>query len=82
VDLGYQFRSAEKLQVITTQVRSFGLGDDPRDKISGIVDGQEQVIDFVRAKELALLDRRVSFGPSGGFSFRRLQLHLGIGQAF
>ena len=82
VDLGYQFRGREDLQVVTAQIRPFGPGDDPADKIRRTVGGQEQVIDYVRAEELALLDRRVSFGPSGGFSFRRLQLHLGIGQAF
>lgn len=82
VDLGYQFRSQERLQVITNQIRPLGPNDDPADRIRGDVDGEEQVIDFVRSEELALLNQRVSFGPSGGFSFRRFQLHLGIGQAF
>ena len=82
VDLGYQFGGQERLQVITTQIRPLGPNDDPADRIRGTVGGQEEVIDFVRSEELALLNRRVSFGPSGGFSFRRLQLHLGIGQAF
>jgi hypothetical protein len=82
LDVGYQFRSQENLQVITAQVRPFGPGDDPADRIRAMVGGKEEVIDYVRAEELALLDPRVSFGPSGGFSLSRLQLHIGIGQAF
>jgi outer membrane protein insertion porin family/translocation and assembly module TamA len=82
LDVGYQFRSQQNLQVITAQVRPFGPGDNPADRIRAIVGGNEEVIDYVRAEELALLDPRVSFGPSGGFSLSRLQLHIGIGQAF
>ena len=82
VDLGYQFRGAERLQVITTQIRPFGPGDDPKNRIRRTVGDQEEVIEYVRARELALLDPRVSYGPSGGFSFDRLQLHIGTGQAF
>ena len=82
VDLGYRFRGRENLQVVTAQIRPFGPDDDLADRITGTVDGQKQTIDYVRSEALALLDPRVSFGPSSGFSFRRLQLHLGIGQAF
>ena len=82
VDLGYRFRGRESLQVVTAQIRLLGPDDDPDTRIKGTVEGQEQVIDYVRSEALALLDPRVSFGPPGGFSFRRLQLHFGIGQAF
>ena len=84
VDLGYRFRGIEPLQVVTTQIRAFEEGDDPGDKIRGIVDGQEEPIDYVAAEELelAVLDPRVFYGPRGGFSFNRFQIHLSIGQAF
>ena len=84
VDLGYRFRGTEPLQVVTTQIRPFETGDDPADKISGIVGdpGQEEAIDYVATEELAVLDPRASYGPTSGFSFSRFQIHLSIGQAF
>ena len=82
VDLGYRFGGKENLQVVTSQIRRFGPDDDPADRISLTEDGEKQVIDYVRSEELVLLGPRVSYGPSGGLSWRRLQLHLGIGQAF
>ena len=82
VDLGYQFRGSEPLQVVTTQIRAFEEGDDPGDKISGMVDGQQVPIDYVATEELAVLDPRVFYGPRGGFSLNRFQIHLSIGQAF
>ena len=82
VDLGYRFRGIEPLQVVTTQIRAFEEGDDPRDRISGIVDGQEEPIDYVATEELAVLDPRVFYGSRGGFSISRFQIHLSIGQAF
>ena len=82
VDLGYRFRGIEPLQVVTTQIRPFVAGDDPADKISGMVGDQVEVIDYVATEELAVLDPRVLYGPQSGFSFSRFQLHLSIGQAF
>ena len=90
VDLGYRFRGIEPLQVVTTQIRAFEEGDDPADKISGMVDGQQVPIDYVVTmedvgvdeEELAVLDPRVFYGPRGGFSLNRFQIHLSIGQAF
>jgi hypothetical protein len=82
VDLGYRFRGIEPLQVVTTQIRPFGAGDDPADKISGPVGDQQEVIDYVATEELALLDPRVLFGSQDGFSLSRFQIHLSIGQAF
>lgn len=82
VDLGYRFRGIEPLQVVTSQIRPFEEGDDPADKITGIVGDQEEPIDYVVTEDLALLDPRVFYGPRGGFSRRRFQIHLSIGQAF
>ena len=82
VDLGYRFRGIEPLQVVTTQIRAFEEGDDPGDKISGIVDGQEEPIEYVATEELAVLDPRVFYGPRAGLSLSRFQIHLSIGQAF
>ena len=82
VDLGYRFRGIEPLQVVTTQIRAFEEGDDPGDKISGIVDGQEEPIEYVATEDLAVLDPRVFYGPRAGFSLSRFQIHLSIGQAF
>ena len=82
VDVGYRFRGIEPLQVVTTQIRPFGAGDDPADKISGMVGDQEEVIDYVATEELAVPDPRVFYGPESGFSFSRFQIHLSIGQAF
>ena len=82
IDVGYRFRGQEELQAVTSQVRDFGADDDPQDRISRTVDGQRMVIDYVPTDELALLGPQVSFGPSDGFAFSRLQLHLSIGQAF
>ena len=82
MDLGYRFRGIEPLQVVTTQIRPFEAGDDPTDKISGIVGDQEEVIDYVATEDLAVLDPRVFYGPRVGFSLKRFQIHLSIGQAF
>jgi outer membrane protein insertion porin family/translocation and assembly module TamA len=82
VDLGYRFRESEDLQVVTSQIRPFTPEDDPKDRISRSVGGMEAVIEYVPSGALALLGPLVSFGPSGGFSLSRLQLHLSIGQAF
>lgn len=82
VDLGYRFRGSEDLQVVTSQIRPFAPGDDPKDRIRGTVGDMKEVIEYVPSGELALLGPQVRFGPSGGFSLSRFQLHLSIGQAF
>ena len=82
VDLGYRFRGIEPLQVVTTQIRAFEAGDDPLDKISGMVGNREEVIDYVATEELALLDPQVFYGPQRAFSLSRFQIHFSIGQAF
>ena len=75
-------RCDDQWQVVTSQIRPFEEGDDPDDKISGDVDGQEETIDYVATEDLAVLDPRVFYGPQSGFSFSRFQIHLSIGQAF
>jgi len=82
VDVGYRFQGIEPLQVVTSQIRAFGAGDDPADRIIGIVDGRDEPIDYVVTEDLAVLDPRVLYGPRRGFSLSRFQLHLSIGQAF
>ena len=82
VDVGYRFRGIEPLQVVTSQIRAFGAGDDPADRIRGVVDGRDEPIDYVVLEDLAVLDPRVLYGPRKGFSLSRFQLHLSIGQAF
>ena len=82
VDFGYRFRGIEPLQVVTTQIRPFEAGDAVGDKITGVVEAEEQVIEYVVTEELAVLDPRVLYGPESGFSLSRFQLHLSIGQAF
>ena len=82
VDLGYRFRGIEPLQVVTTQIRPFEPGDDPADKITGMVGDREELIEYVATEELALLDPRVFYGPQGGFALSRFQIHLSMGQAF
>ena len=82
VDVGYSFRGIEPLQVVTPQIRPFEEGDDPDDRITGMVGDQEVTIEWVAVEELAVLDPRVFYGPRSGFSFGRFQLHLSIGQAF
>jgi len=83
VDMGYRFREFSNLQVVTPQIRPFDPDrDQSDDKIRGVVNGSERVLDFVRMDDLALLDPKVTFGKEDGFSLYRFQLHLSIGQAF
>lgn len=74
VDLGYNFRSAEPLSVVTSQIAPWNLGYSPEERLT--VDGQ--VIDYVATDEFSVLEPRRPFG--GGES--RIQLHVSIGQAF
>jgi outer membrane protein insertion porin family/translocation and assembly module TamA len=80
VDIGYRFRGAEDLQVVTNQLQPAGP-DDTGIQVTG-PDGDPIRIPWVETEELALLDDRVRFGSDDAFSFRNLQLHFSIGQAF
>ena len=81
IDVGYRFRGAERLQVVTSQIRAF---DPTRDELSDriTVNDATEALDFVLVDELAVLAPAVEFGPGEDFSLGRLQLHLSIGQAF
>ncbi len=82
VDVGYRFRGAEDLRVVTSQIESYDPsrhGEDDRITISDR--GALTPIPWVRIDDLSRLDSRARFGASGSF-FRQLQLHVSIGQAF
>lgn len=77
LDLGYRFRGGEHLSVVTTQVAPY----DPSSSDTQItVDGG--LIPYVKTEQLAVLTPLVLFGQTSAWSFRRLQLHVSIGQAF
>lgn len=79
VDVGYRFQDMQNLRVVTSAIRPFDSSlDDPSDRI----ERNGQILDFVRTDELALLGPRVLSGNPSGFSLRRFQLHISIGQAF
>lgn len=84
LDVAYSFRDREPLQVVTSQIRRFLPGRDAdSDRIDiGGGRGSGEPIDWVVSEDLALLGPRVLFGDAEGFSLRRFQLHLSIGQAF
>lgn len=84
LDVAYSFRDREPLPVVTSQIRPFVAGQDTdSDRIDiGGGQGPGEFIDWVVSEELALLDPLVLFGDGDGFSLRRFQLHLSIGQAF
>lgn len=80
VDVAYQLRSGERLQVVTTQVRPF---DPERDVDDDRLEGADgRPVDYVRSDRLAVLEPRVLFDDTDPWSWRRLQLHLSLGQAF
>ena len=76
LDLAYRFQGGQDMQVVTRRLRG-ALPGDAADDIF-VVAGEA----FAFSDELAILTPRVLFGDSGAFSYRRLQLHLSIGQAF
>ena len=84
LDVAYSFRDREPLPVVTSQIRPFVPGRDAEsDRIDiGGTGGPGEFIDWVVSENLALLDPPVHFGDEAGFSLRRFQLHLSIGQAF
>lgn len=79
VDLAYRLSAGESLSVITNGVRPWDPATDaPDDRIS--VAGEP--IPWVSTRSLASLGPRVPFEDHPAVSFRRLQLHISIGQAF
>lgn len=93
IDLGYRFRGAEELGVVTSGIAPFGPGDDPEDRICIEAFGQiEEIADdgcdgdlvaipWVRLRSLTVLREPYLYGEGRGF-FQNLQLHFSIGQAF
>ena len=80
VDLAYRFADPEPLPVVTSQVRDF---DPARDRVEDqIVGPTGEVLPYVVSDELAVLDPQVPFGDDDTGTFRRLQLHFSIGEAF
>jgi len=80
IDLGYRFRGEDALRVVTSQVRPFDAAvDDPGDRLPG---PGGSILEWVRTSELAPLSPLVAFGKPDFWSFRRLQLHFSIGQAY
>jgi outer membrane protein assembly factor BamA len=80
VDLAYRPPRTERVPVITSALRPFDPDRDrPGDRLLG-PDGER--IDWVALDELALLGPRLPLEEEQGFSWRRLQLHFSIGQAF
>lgn len=79
VDLAYRLAAGESLSVITNGVRPWDPATDaPEDRI--LVAGE--AIPWVSTRSLASLVPRVPFDDHPAVSFRRLQLHISIGQAF
>ena len=84
LDVAYSFRGREPLPVVTSQIHPY---DPERNSESDRIyvgggDGSGEFIDWVVSEDLALLGPPVLFGDEAGFSLRRFQLHLSIGQAF
>jgi outer membrane protein insertion porin family/translocation and assembly module TamA len=77
VDVGYNFRGAERLSVLTSQITAYGGVCDPRPEVRDclVVDGVK--IPYVTTGELAVLPA-IDFGGNES----HFQVHLSIGQAF
>ncbi len=83
IDLAYRGNPARNYAVVTSQVRSYDpTRDSPGDRI-GAGGPEDQVLDWVRIEDLAVLEPQVRFGGGRGASWwNGLQLHFSIGQAF
>lgn len=80
MDLAYRFADPRPLPVVTSQVRPFDPDrDDEDDRITGAVG---EPLPYVVSDELAVLEPRVPFGEEETGTFRRLQIHFSIGEAF
>lgn len=84
LDVAYSFRDRDPLPVVTSQIRPYVADrDSASDRIDiGSRDAAPELIDWVVSEDLALLGPPVLFGDETGFSLRRFQIHLSIGQAF
>src|SRR5690606_17333871 len=79
VDVAYRPRESSAYRVVTSQLRPF---DPERDPDSARLRSGDQVLDWVRLEDLALLSPRVTLTDGDGSFLNRLQLHFSIGQAF
>lgn len=80
LDVAYRTGTAQRLQVVTSQLRPY---DPDRDSAADQVRGPDgATLPFVASPELALLGPPVVYGDAGPWSLRRFQLHFSIGQAF
>jgi len=81
LDLAYRPRARQPFPVVTSAIRPWDADRDPESaRILDPVSGEP--IDWVLLDALARLGPRVSFAESAGFTLRRVQLQLSIGQAF
>ncbi len=80
MDVAYRPATTQELPVITSSIRPYREGQDsPTRRIVG-PDGER--IPWVLQDELARLDAPFLLEEDRGFSFRRLQIQVSIGQAF
>ena len=79
VDLAYRSPERTSLPVVTSQIRPF---DPDTDSPAARIRSGEQVLDWVPVEDLALLTPRVTLDDRAGSVWRRIQIHLSIGQAF
>lgn len=77
-DVAYRFRGAESLPVVTNQLRAYDPAVD-RESDRILVSGEP--IPWVATQSLSILQAPVLYDDTGDF-WRRLQIHISIGQAF
>jgi outer membrane protein insertion porin family/translocation and assembly module TamA len=80
VDLAYRLGGEDWLQAVTSSVRPFDPNLDS--EAARLLGPDGSPLPWVEAEELALLGPRIRWGDDAGWTFRRFQLHLSIGQAF
>jgi len=79
VDVAYRSPERATLPVVTSQIRPF---DPETDSPAARIRSGERVLDWVQVEDLALLTPRVTLDDRSGSIWRRIQIHLSIGQAF
>ena len=80
MDVAYRPPERQELPVITSSIRPFREGQDSRTQQIMGPDGER--IPWVLQDELARLETPFVVEDDRGFSFRRLQIQVSIGQAF
>ncbi len=77
VDLAYRWGGEGRLQVVTSGIEPWVQGEGAR-----LEDPEGNELDWMASKDLAILEPRVLWGDYDGWSLRRFQLQISIGQAF